>query len=90
MGARQHRHIFIVGDLVTIAPYFRNASDFDFYEKYIGIVVSVPASNEYMVCWTNSMPNQYGRGMWAGDHLVKLEDYRSAFIERKDLHTMEL
>ena len=70
-----HRRSFVIGDLVTIAPDFRNSVlDFDF-EKYIGIVVNTPEENEYVVYWTNSPVNNYYKGMWCGDHLVKVEDY---------------
>ena len=40
-----HRRSFVIGDLVTIAPDFRNSVlDFDF-EKYIGIVMNTPEEN---------------------------------------------
>jgi len=69
------RRKFIIGDLVTIAPDFRNTVlDFDF-ERYIGIVISTPEENEYVVRWTNSPVNNHYKGMWHGDHLVKVEDY---------------
>ena len=65
----------MVGDLVTIAPDFHNTIlDFDF-EKYIGIVVKTPEDNEYIVCWTKSPNSINYKGMWSGDHLVKVEDY---------------
>ena len=48
--------------------------DFDF-ERYIGIVMNTPEENEYVVYWTNSPVNNYYKGMWCGDHLVKVEDY---------------
>ncbi len=81
----------MVGDLVTIAPHFRNSVlDFDF-ERYIGIVVSTPEENEYIVHWTNSPIQNYYKGMWCGDHLVKVEDYD---LEKektnKRLHILEL
>lgn len=84
-----HRRTFVVGDLVTIAPHFRNSVlDFDF-ERYIGIVVSSPEENEYVVYWTNSPVQNYYKGMWSGDHLVKMEDFD---IEKakKHLHVMEI
>ena len=69
------RRTFVIGDLVTISPDFRNSVlDFDF-EKYIGIVMNTPEENEYVVYWTNSPVNNYYKGMWCGDHLVKVEDY---------------
>ena len=69
------RRTFVVGDLVTIAPGFRNSVlDFDF-DRYIGIIVSTPELNEYIVHWTNSPINNYYKGMWSGDQLVKVEDY---------------
>ena len=73
------RRTFVVGDLVTIAPYFRNTVlDFDF-EKYI-------------VYWTNSPVNNYYKGMWNGDHLVKIENYdaEKLKIKKSRLHIMEL
>ena len=84
------RRTFIVGDLVTIAPDFRNnIFDFDF-EKYIGIVVSIPEENEYVIYWTKSpTPNHY-RGMWNGDHLVKVEDYDCAKQKINRLNLMEI
>ena len=43
---RIYRRTFVVGDLVTIAPDFRNnILDFDF-EKYIGIIIKVYEENE--------------------------------------------
>ena len=67
------RRTFVIGDLVTISPDFRNAVlDFDF-ERYIGIIVSIPEENEYVVYWTNSPVQNYYKGMWTGDHLVKLD-----------------
>jgi len=86
------RRTFMVGDLVTIAPYFRNTVlDFDF-EKYIGIIISVPAKNEYIVYWTKSPVNNYYKGMWNGDHLVKVENYdaEKLKISKSRLHIMEL
>ncbi len=69
------RRTFIVGDLVTVAPDFRNTVlDFDF-ERYIGIITNVPDDNEYIVYWTSAPNNNYYKGMWSGDHLVKIEDY---------------
>ena len=70
-----HRRSFVIGDLVTIAPDFRNTVlDFDF-ERYIGIIIKIPDDNEYVVHWTNSPVQNYYKGMWSGDHLVKIEDY---------------
>jgi len=84
------RREFIVGDLVTIAPTFRNTiTDFDF-EKYIGIVVKIPEENEYIVYWTNSPITATSRGLWSGDHLVKIEDYEIHRRDRKTLHVMEI
>tara|TARA_R100001509_G_scaffold63438_1_gene34945 strand:- start:2868 stop:3140 length:273 start_codon:yes stop_codon:yes gene_type:complete len=69
------RRSFVIGDLVTIAPDFRNTVlDFDF-ERYIGIIIKTPDDNEYVVHWTNSPVQNYYKGMWSGDHLVKIEDY---------------
>ena len=73
MGSIRRR--FDVGDLVTIAPHFRNTVlDFDF-EKYIGIIMSIPDPNEYTVYWTTSPMANYYKGLWSGDHLVRIEDY---------------
>ena len=84
------RRTFAIGDLVTIAPTFRSSVlDFDF-EKYIGIIVSTPEENEYVVHWTSSPVNNYYKGMWSGDHLVKVEDYDSEKERSKRLHIMEL
>ncbi len=84
------RRTFIIGDLVTIAPDFRNTTlDFDF-EKYIGIIMSTPEENEYTVYWTSSPTNSYYKGMWNGDHLVKIEDYELAKERINSLHRMEL
>tara|TARA_Y100001963_G_C6529978_1_gene330627 strand:+ start:82 stop:351 length:270 start_codon:yes stop_codon:yes gene_type:complete len=84
------RRVFVVGDLVTIAPGFRNAIlDFDF-EKYIGIVVNIPEENEYTVYWTNSPLNDFYKGMWSGDHLVRVEDYTVAKEKINRLHMIEL
>ena len=69
------KRTFVIGDLVTIAPDFRNTVlDFDF-ERYIGIVIKQPVANEYVVYWTNSPISNYYKGLWSGDHLVKVEDY---------------
>jgi len=74
MGEKLNR-TFVVGDLVTIAPDFRNTVlDFDF-EKYIGIIIESPESDEYIVTWTNSPVQNYYKGRWHGDHLIKIEDY---------------
>ena len=86
-----YKRTFTIGDLVTIAPDFRNSVlDFDF-EKYIGIVVNSPEDNEYVVYWTNSPVQNYYKGMWSGDHLVKVEDYDVEKQKRtKHLHNMEI
>ncbi len=86
------RRTFVVGDLVTIAPDFRNSVlDFDF-EKYIGIVLSIPEANEYVVYWTNSPINNYYKGMWSGDNLVKVENYsdEKQKSSKNSLHIMEI
>ena len=86
------RREFIIGDLVTIAPDFRNTiTDFDF-EKYIGIVINIPEQNEYVVYWTNSPTVQtvHHRGLWSGDHLVRIEDYEAHRRLRKTLHISEI
>ncbi len=81
---------FIIGDLVTIAPTFRNSiSDFDF-EKYIGIIVKRYEGNEYTVFWTTSPIRDYHRGMWSGDHLVKIEEYQKALRDKKTLHVEDI
>ncbi len=86
-----YRRTFVVGDLVTIAPDFRNTVlDFDF-ERYIGIIVGTPEDNEYLVRWTNSPTQNFYKGMWSGDHLVKVEDYDVEKEKvRRDLHCIEL
>ena len=86
-----YRRTFVVGDLVTIAPDFRNTVlDFDF-ERYIGIIVGAPEDNEYLVRWTNSHTQNFYKGMWSGDHLVKVEDYDVEKEKvRRDLHCIEL
>jgi len=89
---RVYRRTFVVGDLVTIAPDFRNnILDFDF-EKYIGIIIKVYEENEYIVRWTNSPVQSLYAGMWNGDHLVKVENYQSEYdeIKRNHLHIMEI
>ena len=85
------KRTFVVGDLVTIAPDFRNTVlDFDF-ERYIGIVINTPDDNEYIVYWTNSPVNNYYKGMWAGDDLVRIEDYGAEKEKTKRrLHVIEL
>ena len=86
-----YKRTFTIGDLVTIAPDFRNSVlDFDF-EKYIGIVVNSPEDNEYVVYWTNSPVQNYYKGMWSGDHLVKVEDYDVEKEKRPNhLHNVEI
>jgi len=85
------RRTFIVGDLVTIAPGFRNSVlDFDF-EKYIGIIVKIPDINEYIVYWTRAPVNSFYKGMWNGDHLIKVEHYKTEKQKiGKNLRLMEL
>jgi len=84
------RRVFTVGDLVTISPGFRNSVlDFDF-DRYIGIIISCPEENEYTVYWTTSPVNNYYKGMWSGDHLVRVEDYESEKQRLKHLHIFEL
>ena len=83
MGDKVLRRQFNVGDLVTIAPDFRNGiTDFDF-EKYLGIVVETPEENEYVVYWTQSPSISAYRGMWNGDHLVHVEDFEE---HKNNLH----
>jgi hypothetical protein len=92
MGDVYIRRTFVVGDLVTIAPEFRNGIfDFDF-EKYIGIIVKIYEDNEYVVQWTNSPHNLGYKGMWNGDHLIKIENYESEYdkLKKSRLHIMEL
>ena len=85
-----YRRTFVVGDLVTIAPDFRNSIlDFDF-EKYVGIITVAYDDNEYTVHWTSSPVNNYYKGMWNGDHLVKVENYDVEKEKVKRLHIMEL
>ena len=86
-----YKRTFVIGDLVTIAPDFRNSVlDFDF-ERYIGIIVKTPENNEYIVHWTNSPVQNYYKGMWSGDHLIKVEDYDIEKEKvRRDLHCIEL
>ncbi len=86
------RRSFVIGDLVTIAPDFRNTVlDFDF-ERYIGIVIKTPKANEYVVYWTNSPINNYYKGMWSGDHLIKVEDYSGAKekVKKNGLNYVEI
>ena len=84
------KRTFVVGDLVTIAPDFRNSTvDFAFH-RYIGIVVGAYEQNEYTVHWTQSPINNYYKGMWNGDHLVRVEDYEAAANNIKHLHIMEI
>jgi len=85
-----YRRTFVVGDLVTIAPDFRNSVlDFDF-EKYVGIIVSAYDDNEYTVHWTSSPVSNYYKGMWNGDHLVKVEHYELEKGKVNRLHIMEI
>ena len=89
--ANVYRRTFVVGDLVTISPDFRNSVlDFDF-ERYIGIIISTPEENEYVVYWTNSPVQNYDKGMWAGEHLVKIEEYSTEKEKaQKNLRGIEL
>ena len=83
------RRTFVVGDLVTIAPDFRNTiMDFDF-DKYIGVVLQIPEENEYIIYWTTSPINNY-KGMWSGDHLVRVEDYETVRQKLNRLHVMNI
>lgn len=84
------RRTFVVGDLVTIAPDFRNTiMDFDF-DKYIGVVLQIPEENEYIIYWTTSPINNYYKGMWSGDHLVRVEDYETVRQKLNRLHVMNI
>lgn len=92
MGNPIVKRTFVIGDLVTIAPDFRNTIlDFDF-EKYIGIVVTKYDHNEYAVYWTNAPVKNYYKGMWSGDHLIKVENYQSEYdkLKGKRLHVVDL
>lgn len=67
---------FEVGDLVTLSPDFRYSltmSTVDF-GKYIGIIVEAYVNREYMVVWTNHPLSAFTRGMFNGDHLIKVEN----------------
>jgi coproporphyrinogen III oxidase-like Fe-S oxidoreductase len=84
------RRTFSVGDLVTIAPEFRhNIADYD-NTPYIGIVTKAHEENEYIIYWTNSPQTNYYKGMWNGDHLIKVEEYELAKKNKKTLHIREL
>ncbi len=84
------RRTFVVGDLVTIAPDFRNTiMDFDF-DKYIGVVLQIPEENEYIIYWTTSPINNYYKGMWSGDHLVRVEGYETVRQKLNRLHIMKI
>ncbi len=84
------RRTFVVGDLVTIAPDFRNTiMDFDF-DKYIGVVLQIPEENEYIIYWTTSPINNYYKGMWSGDHLVRVEGYETVRQKLNRLHIMNI
>jgi hypothetical protein len=75
---------------VTIAPDFRNTvMDFDF-DKYIGVVLQIPEENEYIIYWTTSPINNYYKGMWSGDHLVRVEDYETVRQKLNRLHIMNI
>ena len=74
-----YRRTFVVGDLPGVD-----------FEKYVGIVVSAYEDNEYTVHWTSSPINNYYKGMWNGDHLVKVENYEAEKHKVKRLHIMEI
>ena len=75
---------------MTIAPGFRNTiMDFDF-DKYIGVVLQIPEENEYIIYWTTSPINNYYKGMWSGDHLVRVEDYETVRQKLNRLHIMNI
>lgn len=75
---------------MTIAPDFRNTvMDFDF-DKYIGVVLQIPEENEYIIYWTTSPINNYYKGMWSGDHLVRVEDYETVRQKLNRLHIMNI
>jgi hypothetical protein len=84
MGPAILKREFTVGDLVTIAPEFREfrsefrhgTTKFNF-EKYMGIVVENPEDGEYVVYWTQAPIRSPYRGVWSGDHLVRVEDYEA-------------
>jgi hypothetical protein len=68
--------VFEVGDLVTLAPDFRYSIamitvDFG---KYIGIVTQAYTNREYMVVWTSHPLTAFSKGMFNGDHLIKVEN----------------
>jgi len=84
------RRTFIVGDLVTISPEFRyNTVSYD-TTPYLGIVTKVYDENEYIIHWTTSPQTNYYKGMWNGDHLVRVEEYEIARKNKKTLHITEL
>ena len=84
--ARGLRRSFKLGDLVTLAPEFRysiaiSRPDFG---RYVGIIVEAYANHEYMVVWTNQ-PIVHGvkKGMFTGDHLIKVENADKALMNVK-------
>lgn len=67
---------FEVGDLVTLSPDFRysiTVASVDF-GKYIGIVTQAYTNREYMVVWTSHPLTAFSKGMFNGDHLIKVEN----------------
>lgn len=77
---------FVKGDLVTLAPEFRYSIAISRPDlgRYVGIVVEAYANGEYMVVWTNQ-PLVYGskKGMFNGDHLLKVENAPRALMGGK-------
>ena len=72
------RH-FKLGDLVTLAPEFRYSitspvTGLDF-GRYVGIVIETFSNREYMVVWTiHPLVIGHKKGMFNGDHLIKVEN----------------
>jgi len=56
----------------------------------VGIIISVYEDNEYTVHWTSSPISNYYKGMWNGDHLVKVEHYEHEKNKVNRLHIMEI
>jgi hypothetical protein len=81
--ARGFARSFELGDLVTLAPEFRysiaiSRPDFG---RYLGIVVETFANREYMVVWTNQpLAVGHKKGMFNGDHLIKVENADKALM----------
>lgn len=73
---REYGRTFKRGDLVTLAPEFRYSISMMEPDmgRYIGIVIQEYSNREYVVVWTAQplATNRY-KGMYNGDHLVKLE-----------------